>query len=144
VCFVVHKTTSEQEYVILTTLYLADAKNIDSWCDKKGDLQRAFPLDVPMVPSLKLSFVANGNHLTGVGFAPRSTIYFGSLEFPADCLGHLSLSPLERDSSAVFIGMVHNGSPSLHTALEESSDEDGATSGIEDALDPSAPEGAMW
>jgi hypothetical protein len=29
VCFVVHKTTSEQEYTILTTLYLAGAKNTD-------------------------------------------------------------------------------------------------------------------
>jgi hypothetical protein len=30
-CFVVRKTTSEQECAILTTLYLADAKNTDSW-----------------------------------------------------------------------------------------------------------------
>jgi hypothetical protein len=29
-CFVVHKTTSEQEHVILTTLYLVSAKNTDS------------------------------------------------------------------------------------------------------------------
>jgi hypothetical protein len=30
-CFVVHKTTSELECVILITLYLACAKNTDSW-----------------------------------------------------------------------------------------------------------------
>jgi hypothetical protein len=35
----------------LTTLYLANAKNTDSWHTRRGDLQRAFPLDVPMVPS---------------------------------------------------------------------------------------------
>jgi hypothetical protein len=29
----------------------------------------------------------------------------------------------------MFVGMVHRGLPSLHTTLEESSDEDGTTSG---------------
>jgi hypothetical protein len=32
VCFVVRKTTSKLEHAILTILYLAGAKNIDSWC----------------------------------------------------------------------------------------------------------------
>jgi hypothetical protein len=40
--------------VILTTLYLAGAKNTDSWCARKGGLQHAFPLDVTMVPSSAL------------------------------------------------------------------------------------------
>jgi hypothetical protein len=48
-CFIIHKTTSELERVILTILYLAGAKNTNCWHAKKGDLQRAFPLDVPMV-----------------------------------------------------------------------------------------------
>jgi hypothetical protein len=74
-----------------------------------------------MVPSPKLSFIANGKNLTGVCLDPCSTIRFGSL-------GRLSLSPQEWDSSAIFIGMVHSGSPSLHIALDESSNEDGATS----------------
>jgi hypothetical protein len=65
-----------------------------------------------MVPSPKLSFVANGNHSTGVGLVLGSTIHFGSLAFTVDRLGHLSLSPHEWDSSLVFIGMVHDGSPS--------------------------------
>jgi hypothetical protein len=52
VCFVVHETTLELEHMILTTLYLAIAKNTDSWLARKGDLQRAFPLDVLMVHSM--------------------------------------------------------------------------------------------
>jgi hypothetical protein len=52
-----------------------------------------------MVPSPKLSFIANGNHLTGVGLAPGSTIHFGSLEFTAEHLVRLSLSPQEWDLS---------------------------------------------
>jgi hypothetical protein len=82
-----------------------------------------------MVYSSKLSFVANSNNPTGVGLAPAKTICFGSLEFTADRFGHLSLSPHGGGSGAIFMRMVHNGSPSLHTALEDSSDEGGAASG---------------
>jgi hypothetical protein len=119
--FVVCKTTSELKRTILTTLYLTGAKNTDSWHARKGDLQSTFPLDVPMVTSPKLSFIANTNNPTGDGLAPSKTIRFGSLEFTIDHLGHVSLSPEERDSSAIFIGMVHSGSPSLHTILVDSS-----------------------
>jgi hypothetical protein len=38
VYFVVRKTTSELEHVILTIMYLASAKNIDSWGARKGGL----------------------------------------------------------------------------------------------------------
>jgi hypothetical protein len=79
--------------VILTTLYLAGAKNIDSWHARKGDLQHASPLDVLMVPSPKLLFIANDNNPTNIGLAPGITIHFGSLEFIADHFGHLSFSP---------------------------------------------------
>jgi hypothetical protein len=51
VCLVVPKTTSELKCAILTTLYVADAKNTNSWHARKGDLQRAFPLDISMVHS---------------------------------------------------------------------------------------------
>jgi hypothetical protein len=69
-------------------------------------LQRIFPLDVPMVTSLKPSFIANGNNSTGISLAPGATICFGSLEFIVDGFDRLSLSPDERDSSAIFVGMV--------------------------------------
>jgi hypothetical protein len=39
-----------------------------------------------MVPSWKLSFVANGNNPTSVGLALGSTIHFDSLEFNVDCI----------------------------------------------------------
>jgi hypothetical protein len=98
-------------------------KNTDSWHARKGDLHHVFPLDVPLVTSPKLSFIANNNNPTGVSIALGTTIHFGSLEFTVDCLGRLSLSPDERDSSAIFIGIVHTRLPSSHTALEYSSDE---------------------
>jgi hypothetical protein len=84
-----------------------------------------------MVYSPKLSFVANGSNLTGVGLALGKTICFYSLEFTIDHLGRLSLSPEEGDSGALFVGILHSGSPSLHTALEDSFDEGGAASGEE-------------
>jgi hypothetical protein len=50
--------------VILTTLHLASAKDTNSWHARKVDLQHAFPLDVPMVPSLVLTIVADGECLS--------------------------------------------------------------------------------
>jgi hypothetical protein len=108
---------------------LAGAKNTDSWHARKVDLQRAIPLDVLMITSLKLSFVANDSKSTSVSLSPGETIHFSSPEFTADRLGRLCLSLKERDSSAIFIGMVHNVSPSIHTALEDSFNEDGTTPG---------------
>jgi hypothetical protein len=97
VCFIVHKTISEVECTILTTIYLAGAKNTDSWRARKENLQHAFLLDVPMVISPKLSFFANSNNPTGVGLTLGETIRFASLEFTIDRLGRLSLSPEEGD-----------------------------------------------
>jgi hypothetical protein len=76
----------------LTTLYLASAKNSNSWRARKGDLQRSFPQGIPMVPP-KVSFIANINNPTHVALSSGSTIHFGSLEFIANHFGHLSLSP---------------------------------------------------
>jgi hypothetical protein len=92
VCFVVHKTILEQERAILTTLYLTGAKNIDSWHIRKGDLQHAFPLDVPMVPSSALTVAVSSERLSCGGFSLGKTIHFGTLEFIADRFGSLSPS----------------------------------------------------
>jgi hypothetical protein len=63
-----------------------------------------FPLNILMVYSLKLTFIANGNNWTGVGLFPSETIWFGSLEFTVDRFSNLSLSPEGNDSGIVFIG----------------------------------------
>jgi hypothetical protein len=49
------------------------------------------------------------------------------MEFNVDCTDNPSISPEGNDSSAVFKGMSHSGSPSLHAILEESVDEDDLT-----------------
>jgi hypothetical protein len=79
--------------------------------------------------TLRLTFVANNNNPTVIGLAMGETICFGSLEFTANRFGSLSLALKGGDSGVVFIGMVHSGLPSLHTILEESSDEGGSASG---------------
>jgi hypothetical protein len=104
-------------------------------------LQHAFSLDVQMVYSMKLSFVANGNNPIDIGLTLGETICFGSLEFTTDRLGRLSLSPEEGDSGAIFIGMVHSGLPSLHIALEDSSDKGGATLSTGGSSESPSPRG---
>jgi hypothetical protein len=79
--------------------------------------------------SPKLTFVANGNNPIGVGYAPDETVCFGSLEFTTDHFGNMSLSPEGEYLGAIFVEMVHSGSPSLHTILEGCSDEGDAVSG---------------
>jgi hypothetical protein len=76
-----------------------------------------------MVHSPKPTTVTVGSHLTDVGFTLGETICFGSLVFIVDRFGSLNLSPEENDPGTVFVEMVHNRSPSLHTILEESTDE---------------------
>jgi hypothetical protein len=49
-----------------------------------------------------------------------------------------------NDLGTIIVGMVHSGSPSLHTILEESSDEGDIASGEGGALDSLALEGATW
>jgi hypothetical protein len=108
VCFIVHKTTSEVECAILTTMYFGGAENTDSWCTSKGDLQRGLPLDVPMVHSSALTISTDGERWTCSGFSLREITGFGSLEFIADCFGGLSLSPMRNDLGAAFMGLTHS------------------------------------
>jgi hypothetical protein len=141
VCFVVHKTTSELERAILTTLYFVGAENTDSWHTMKGDLWHAIPLDVPMVHSSPLAVSTDSERLTCGGFTVSETVRFGSIEFIADCLGSLSLSPRRNDSSTAFMGSPRSEPPTPLRAMIDSTEEFfSATSG---EGDPSShlPEG---
>jgi hypothetical protein len=93
----------------LTTLYLADAKNTDSWCARNGDLQRAFPLDILMVPSSAIAIAADNERITCGGFTLGETVRLGNFEFIADYFGGLSLSPKRGDEEAAFMGSTHSG-----------------------------------
>jgi hypothetical protein len=88
--------------VILTTLYLAGAKNTDSWHARKRDLQRATPLDVAMVPSSSIAVTADG------GFSLGEPVHLGNFEFIADYFGSLSLSPRRGNESAIFMGSTRS------------------------------------
>jgi hypothetical protein len=89
-CSVVHKTTSELERVILTTLFLLVQRTPTVGALGRG----AFPLDVLMVPSSTLAVTVDS------GFSLGKTIHIRSLEFIIDCFSDLSLSP-RRDGSDV-------------------------------------------
>jgi hypothetical protein len=78
----------------LTTLYLTDAKNTDSWRARNGDLQHPFPLDISMVPSSAPTVASNSERLSCDGFSLGETIRFGSLELITNRFSGLSLSPL--------------------------------------------------
>jgi hypothetical protein len=121
VCFIICKITSELEHTILTTLYLVGAKNTNSWRTRKGDLQRAFPLDLPMVPSSALDASTDGDCLTCSGFSLSETVHFGSLKFIADSFSGLCLSPRRNNSRVTFMGSTHSGSPSPRRAMTEDS-----------------------
>jgi hypothetical protein len=123
----VHETTSDLE----TRNY---DHSIICWCIKyrqlvlqKGAFAVCFPLNVLMVYSSKPTFITSGNNPTGVGLTLGGSICFGSLKFTTDCFGNQSLSPKGNDAGAVFMGMVHRGSPYLHTTLKESFSEGDGT-----------------
>jgi hypothetical protein len=109
VCFIDHKTTSELECMILSSLYLAGVKNTYSWYPRKGGLKRVFTFDIPMVPSSTLTVSTDGERLTCGGFSLREIVYFGSLEFIIDCFGSLSLSPRRSDSDTTIMGSTRSG-----------------------------------
>jgi hypothetical protein len=76
-----------------------------------------------MVHSSRLVIDVDGEHLTCGGFFFGETICFGSLEFIVDCFDSMSFSPKGNNSNAIFVEMARSGSPSLHTILEDSTDE---------------------
>jgi hypothetical protein len=84
-------------------------KNTDSWCARKGDLQRATPLDILMVPSSSITITANCEHLACSGFSISEPIHLGNFEFIAIYFGGLSLSPRRGNKGAIFTGSTRSG-----------------------------------
>jgi hypothetical protein len=78
----------------------------------RGILQRAFPLDILMVPSSAITVTANGEHLMCGGFSLDESICFVSLEFIANVFGDLSLSPRWDGSDATIMVSTRRGPPS--------------------------------
>jgi hypothetical protein len=87
VCFIVCKTTLKLECTILATLYLAGTKSTDSWCARKGNLQRALLLDVSMVPSSALTVATDGERLTCYDFSVGKIVRLVINEFIAEYFG---------------------------------------------------------
>jgi hypothetical protein len=92
---------------------------MNSWRARKGDLHRAFPLDVPMVPSSMIAITVDDEHLTCGGFSLGETIYLGNFEFIADYFGGLSLSPARGDIGITFMGSTSSGAPTQQWAMIE-------------------------
>jgi hypothetical protein len=126
--------------VILTIMYLTSAKNSDSWHARKGDLQHAFPLDIPMVPSLALTVTDDGERLSCGGFSLSETIHFGRLEFIADGFGGLSLSHMGDGSDTIVMASTCGGPPSpLWAMTGDSIEEFHKTSNGEGRIDLPSP-----
>jgi hypothetical protein len=133
-CFIVRKATSKLKRVILTTLYLVGAKNTDSWHTRKGDLQRAFPVDVSMVPSSVITIATDDERLTGGGFSLSETVRLRRFEFIINYFGSLSLSPRRGNSGAAFMDSTHSGTPFPWWAMIEDSVEEFLTASSEEGV----------
>jgi hypothetical protein len=119
--FIVHETTSKLEmHDLVDPVICRCRKHRQLVCQERGFVP-CFPLNIRwfIQRNSQLTIIANGNNLTGAGFTLGETIRFGSLVFTTDRFRNLSLSPKGNDSCAIFVRMVHNGLPSLHTILED-------------------------
>jgi hypothetical protein len=126
---------SLQDHLRIGTRDLVSAKNTKSWYAWKGDLQRAFPLDVPMVPLSAIDVTADGEHLTCGGLSLGKIVHLRNFEFIVDYFDGLRLSPRRGDEGAAFMGSTHGGASSPRWAMIEDS--------VEDFLTASSVEGSF-
>jgi hypothetical protein len=96
---------------------LAGAKNTNNWRVRKAGLQRAFPLEVMMVPSSAIAITVDGEHLTCGGFSLGETICLGNFEFTADYFDGLSLAPRRGDAGAIFMVSTRSGASTPRWAM---------------------------
>jgi hypothetical protein len=83
-----------------------------SWHARKGHLQRAFHLEVLIVPSSVLAIAADDERLTCSGFSLHETIHIGSFKSIVAYFDGLSLCPKRGSSGAAFMGSTHSETPS--------------------------------
>jgi hypothetical protein len=103
-------------------------------------LLRAFPLDIPMVPSSTLVVAADGEHLSHDVFSLGKTIHLGSLEFIADRFDDLSLFSMGDSSNAAVMDSTHDRPPSpLRVMTGDSAEEFHTTSDGEGRIDLPSP-----
>jgi hypothetical protein len=135
VSFVVRKTFSEEECTILTTLILKVEKT-NSWCARKGDLQRAFPLNVLMILASAITVVADGECLTCSGFSLGKTVHLRNFEFIVDYFGGLSFSLRRGVEGATFMSSTRSRASTPRWAMTKESIEEFLTvSGREGSFD---------
>jgi hypothetical protein len=123
VSFVVRKTFSEEECTILTTLILPVEKT-NSWCARKGDLQRAFPLNVLMILASAITVIADGECLTCSGFSLGKTIHLRNFEFIVDYFGGLSFSLGRGVEGATFMSSTRSRASTPRWAMTKESTEE--------------------
>jgi hypothetical protein len=90
---------------------LASVKTTNSWCARSGDLQCAFPLDIPMVPSSAIAI--DGECLTCGGLSLGETVRLGNFELITNYFDGLILSPIRGDTGAAFMGLAHSRASTL-------------------------------
>jgi hypothetical protein len=69
-----------------------------------GDLQRATPLDVSVVPSSSITITAEGECLACSGFSLGEPVRLENFVFITDHFGGLSQSPKSGNKGAIFVG----------------------------------------
>jgi hypothetical protein len=98
--------------MILTTIYLAGAKNTIVGVPGRGICSVLFFDTVPMVPSSAFIATAGSERLLCDGFSLGETVRFGSLELIANRFGGPSLSPLGTGLGTTTMGPTY-GRPML-------------------------------